>query len=274
MKDKPLVSVVMPVYNGEKYLAEAIKSILNQTYKNFEFIIVDDGSTDRSAEIIQKYAKKDKRVMYLKNPKNLRICKTLNRGIKAAKGKYIARMDADDWSYPYRLDKQVRFMEENQDVVVSGGTMDVCDMSLNKLNERQYNLTDRDIRNKLFFWSPFCHGTTIYRKKEFLKSGGYDPHFDKAQDYDLWFRLGKLGKFANLSAPLYKMRVNTKSSTYTAINKQEKFTLEIRRKAVKEYGYSMRFLDTVYYLMQSISMWIMPPEVKYKLFNFLRRFLR
>ena len=108
---KPLVSVLMAVYNGEKYLLEAIESILNQTYTNFEFLIINDGSTDSTEEIILSYS--DQRIRYIKNEQNLKLIASLNKGLDLAKGKYIARMDADDISLPDRLEKQVNFLERN-----------------------------------------------------------------------------------------------------------------------------------------------------------------
>jgi glycosyltransferase involved in cell wall biosynthesis len=267
---KPLVSVVMPAYNDEKYVGKAIESILNQTFKDFEFIIIDDASKDKSLEIINKYAKKDKRIIVLKNENNLKICKTLNKGIKIAKGKYIARMDADDWSYPERIKKQVEFMEKNPKVVICGGTMEVCNLKLNPINKREYNETNKEIRNKIFYWSPFCHATVIYKTNIIRKVGGYDPRFPKAQDYDLYFRLGNEGEFANLKDTLFKMRVNPAGSTFESIRQQEKYTLEIRKKATKTYGYKMNIKEKIYYFAQKMSLFVIPPKLKYSIFNFLR----
>lgn len=266
----PSISVLMPAYNTEKYVGEAIESVLNQTFKDFEFIIIDDGSTDKTWEIIQEYAKKDNRIVALKNETNLKICKTLNRGIEIAKGKYIARMDADDWSYPDRLERQFVFMESNPNVVISGGTMEVCDESLNVLNRRRYNLTDTEIRKKLFRYSPFCHATTIM-KTELVKSvQGYNSELHGAEDYDLYFRLGSYGHFANLADVLYKMRVNTNGICLSDIKKQEYLTLFIRIKSIVEYGYQMGWLDKLYLVGQYISTYLLPPRLKYRLFNLLR----
>ena len=118
IESSPIVTVLMPVYNAEKYLAEAINSILNQTFTNYELLIINDGSTDKSEEIILKYS--DKRIRYIKNDKNIRLVATLNKGIELAKGKYIARMDADDISVPTRLEKQITLLENNEDIGVCG----------------------------------------------------------------------------------------------------------------------------------------------------------
>src|SRR3989344_8117032 len=129
-KSSPLVSVVMPVYNAQLYLSLAVKSILAQTYKNFEFIIVDDASTDSTPKILNDFNKIDKRIILLKDKTNLGVTKSLNIGVSKAKGKYIIRMDADDWSYPERFELQVELMEKNPSVIVSGSYIKVCNSKL------------------------------------------------------------------------------------------------------------------------------------------------
>ncbi len=118
MKEKPRVTVLMSVYNGEKYLREAIDSILNQTFKDFEFLIIDDGSTDSSADIIRSYT--DFRIRLIQNEKNIGLTRSLNKGLKLAKGEYIARMDVDDISLPIRFEKQVSFLDKYEDVKLVG----------------------------------------------------------------------------------------------------------------------------------------------------------
>lgn len=269
----PLVSVVMPAYNAENYIALAIESILNQTFKGFELVIVDDGSTDKTWPIIQKFAKEDKRIVPARNKKNLKISKTLNRGIGLAKGKYIARMDADDWSYSDRLEKQSKFMEEHPEIVISGGTMEVCNEEMRKMNERRYHLTDKEIRKKLFRYSPFCHPTTIFRTAVVKKVGGYNERFPVAQDYDLYFRLGLHGNFGNLPNVLLKLRTRSSSVSQSKAPRQEKLTLYIRFKANKEYGYKMNFVDKLYFIGQYLSMFIIPSKIKFWLFSKIRSFV-
>ena len=270
----PKISVIMPAYNVEKYIAEAIESILNQTFKDFEFIIIDDGSTDRTWEIIQEYSKKDSRIIAFKNKRNLKICKTLNKGIEIARGKYIARMDADDWSYPDRLEKQYKFMEENPEIVISGGTMEVCNEKMEVLNQRKYNLSDEAIRKKLFRYSPFCHPCTIYKKRVAKKMGGYNEYLFDAEDYDFYFRLGLYGKFGNLPDVIFKLRTRSQSVSQARLRRQEKLTLYIRVKAVMEYGYKMTAVDKLYFLGQYLSIFTIPPKIKFWLFNLMRSKLK
>ena len=261
----------MPAYNAEKYIAEAIESILNQSFKDFEFIIIDDCSIDKTWEIIQKYAEKDKRIVKMRNEENLRISRTLNKGIEIAKGKYIARMDADDRSYPDRLEKQFYFMEKNPEIGISGGTMEVCDEKMNILNKRKYNLEDEEIRKKLFRYSPFCHPLVIYKTELARKIKGYNEKFYVSQDYDFYFRIGLLCQFGNLRDVLLKLRTHSKSSSVQKAKDQERFTLMIRKKATKEYGYKMSISDKVYWVGQYLSMFIISSRIKFWLFNKLRR---
>jgi glycosyltransferase involved in cell wall biosynthesis len=260
----------MPAYNAEKYIGEAIESILNQTFTDFEFIIIDDCSTDRTWEIIQGYAKKDNRLVILKNEVNSKICKTLNRGILIARGKYIARMDADDWSYRDRLAKQFVFMESNQKVGVSGGSMEVCDAKMKVLGVRKYNLTDQDIRKKLFFYSPFSHPLIILKTEAVKKAGYYNEDLFDAEDYDLYFRIGRYYKFGNLKDVLLKYRTGESQVSFKNARRQEILTLYTRIKAMNEYGYKMNRRDKTYLLLQFLSMFLIPQSFKIKLFNLLR----
>lgn len=263
----------MPVYNGEKYLKESISSILDQTFKDMEFIIVDDCSIDNSWKIIKEYARNDPRIVPLRNSENLRTTKTLNCGLGIAKGKYMARMDADDWSYPYRLQKQFDFMEKYPDVGVSGGTIEICDEKLKILNLRRYPLTDEDIRKIIFRYSPFAHPATIWRMKIVKELGGYNENIPLTQDYELYFRVGQKSKFANLTDVILKLRTHDDSSSLARGKSQEQFALYSRIKAFLEYGYDMTTFDKAYTFLQMLSLVIIPQKVKFWLFNLIRQVL-
>jgi len=261
----------MPAYNSEKYISVAIDSILNQSFKDFEFIIIDDGSTDTTWEIIQEYAEKDVRIVPVRNEENLKTTKTLNKGVNLAKGKYLVRMDADDWSYPYRIQKQFEFMEQNPNVVVSGGSIEVCDENLNVKNKRKYPNSDVDIRKKIFRYNPFAHPSIIMRKDKVIEVGMYDEKLPLTQDYDLYFRLGNAGKFANLDKILIKLRTHSQSSSMSKEKEQERIAIQTRFKANKEYGYEMTLIDKAYSVIQWLSIYIVPGKIKFWLFNLFRR---
>ena len=271
---KTIISVLMPAYNAEKHLDISIQSILSQTFKSFEFIIVDDRSTDNSWNIIKKYEKTDNRIIALRNTKNLRTTKTLNRGLKVAKGKYIVRMDADDWSYPNRLEKQYVFMEKHPKVGVSGGAIEICDKNLKVINIRKYPKNDMQARKIIFRYSPFAHPATIWRTTAINKVGGYNENIPLSQDLDLYFRIGKICQFANLDSIILKLRTHNDSSSIIKGRYQEQFALYTRIKAFLEIGgYEMTFTDKVYNFFQMISMIIIPPKIKFWIFNWVRRII-
>lgn len=270
-KRKPLITVLMPVFNADKYVGKAIESILNQSFKDYEFIIVDDGSTDDSWKIINNYRKKDPRIVTIKNKFNLRTTKSLNCGLKKAKGKYVVRMDADDWSYPYRLRFQYNYMEKHPDVGVSGGKIEVCNKDLVVINKRAYAASDKKIREKIFRYSPFAHPATIWRFDILKKAGYYNECLPLSQDYELYFRVGKISKFGNLNKILIKLRTHNDSSSILKGKYQEQYAIYSRIKAFLEFGYSMSYWDKLYTFLQMISMVIISPRIKFWIFNRLRR---
>lgn len=266
-KGGPLVSVVIPAYNCEAYVANALESIINQTYTNLEVIIIDDGSSDETFKIAKSYEKQDPRVKAYKNKENLKIVGTLNSAIAKSRGKYVARMDADDFRMPDSIEKQVAFMEKHADVVVVGGAIDVCDGDMNLINHRDYPVTDTQIRARLFRYNPFAH-PAIMMRAEALKDTPYTLNW--AEDYDIYFRLGLKGKFANLPTTVLKLRTHPSSVSQSKVSYQEYLTLYIRLKAVFEYGYVMTKGDKVYFALQLLSKWLMPTKFRFWLFNTLR----
>lgn len=230
----PAISVVMPVYNGEKYLREAIDSILNQTFSNFEFIILNDGSTDKTEEIILSYT--DPRIVYVKNEENLQIVKTLNKGIALAKGKYIARMDADDISMPERFAKQFAFMEANPDVGVCGTWLKTFGEISDVL---QMPVSHDEILVTLLFNSCIMHPTVFMRKTVLCaQTVIYDENYNKAEDYELWTRLIFKTKFANIPQALLNYRILDTSNNRSHYKKtQQCLADQIREKYLLAFGF-------------------------------------
>lgn len=201
---QPQLSVIFPCYNAAEYLQEAINSILTQTFPDFELIIIDDGSTDDSAEIISKQT--DPRLRVIRNEKNLGLIKTLNKGIAAANGKYIARMDADDVSRPERFEKQISFLESNPQTGVCGTWMFMIHNST--VYKHRYITSDL-IKSALVFNNPLVHPSVMMRKELFAENDQvYDPRFPHGEDYALWISL--LGKtdFSVLAEPLIEYRAH------------------------------------------------------------------
>lgn len=212
---KPLVSVVMAVYNSDKYLKLAIDSILNQSYENFEFLIVNDGSTDNSREIILSYT--DPRLKYLENSKNSGIVFSRNRTIDESKGKYIAVIDSDDISLPFRLEKQVEFLESKPEYGMCGTFYKVIDSSGKILYKNHFPTSDNDIKAYLFFGNSFCHSTVMMRA-EFAHKFKYSNHYQLCEDYYLWQELAQVTKLKNL--PIYSTlyRIHNSNVSFTRQN--------------------------------------------------------
>jgi glycosyltransferase involved in cell wall biosynthesis len=207
-KQLPLVTVLMPVYNGELYLKEAIESILAQTYKNFEFIIVNDGSTDKSQKIIQSFT--DKRIRPITLKKNQGLSNALNTGLDTAAGKYIARMDCDDLSGPERLEKQVKFLEANPDYGIVGTLFALMSKTRKFGPIGGVKLTeDEDLKFGLLFGNVYVHGEVMVRAALLNKHNlRYDPAYNPCEDYELWCRLSKFTKFKTLPDVLYYYMMN------------------------------------------------------------------
>ncbi len=223
----PIISVVMPVYNGEKYLKEAIDSILNQTFTDFEFIILNDGSTDGTEEIILSYD--DPRIVYVKNEENLQIVKTLNKGITLAKGKYIARMDADDISLPTRFEKQVEYMERHPEVGVCGTWIEKFG---HKTAIDRYSSDHQRIKVELLFNSAIAHPSAIMKKALFDELE-YEQKYEKAEDYALWIRASNKYRLSNINSVLLKYRIHT---SQTQKNVQIKKANAIRAEQLSSFG--------------------------------------
>jgi glycosyltransferase involved in cell wall biosynthesis len=212
MSKFPAISVVMPVYNGGKYLKEAIESILNQTYKDFELILINDGSTDASEEIIESFS--DKRIVYLDNGKNLGLAASFNAGIDAARGAYIARMDADDISLPERFEKQLSYLERKPHIGIVGSSIMIINEGGRRLAVHLRPKTHKEIKFSSLFSSPMYHPTVMGRT-EIFRSHHYNETFSNSEDYELWSRLlfDSNVRFANFKAPLLKYRVYPQSFT-------------------------------------------------------------
>ena len=210
----PEISVITATYNDSIYLAEAIQSVLNQTFSDFEHIIVDDASDDgETPRFIDSYAKKDSRIIALRNEENIGRAASRNRALEIAQGKYIAIMDGDDLSTPDRFEKQIKFLQENPGIGYIGTATQVINKQTGKfIREIEMPLTHGKILWHFCFSFPFYHSSTMGYRYLFQQVGGYDPSFVRSQDMDLWARMAKFTKFANLPDVLYTYRVGAQRS--------------------------------------------------------------
>ena len=228
----PEVTVLMPVYNGASFLPEAIESILRQTFRDFEFLIIDDGSLDDSCSIVERYG--DPRIRLLKNATNLGIVARLNQGFRCARGKYIARMDCDDISLPARLQKQYDYMEAHPDVRVCGTWID-C---FGELKERwRYPLEHREIACRMLFSSPIGHATAMFRRQLLGEQHAcYAEDFPCAEDYELWSRLCLVTQLANLGEVLYRYRRHRAQSVIRDRARQTESAARVQRRLFERLG--------------------------------------
>lgn len=201
----PQVSVLMAVYNGVDYLDQAVESILGQTWRDFEFIVVDDASTDDTPQMLAQY--EDPRIVRLRNDANLGLARSLNRGLSRARGRYIARQDADDASLPDRLAKQVAFLNSHPRAGLVGATASWIDDAGNELRVWRTPTDNDRLQEDLLRYCPIIHGSVLLRRTAMGEVGGqYTDAFRTGQDYDLWLRMSERWDVAVLVDVLYRYR--------------------------------------------------------------------
>lgn len=219
-KVKPKYSVIMPVYNGESYIKEAIESVLNQTVKDFEFIIINDGSTDKTLEIIKAYANKDSRIRII-NQSHSGIVKALNKGLREARGEWIFRMDADDISLPCRFETQIKVTQREHNIVLAGGWCEMIDQKGNYIKTCKYPTKHAVLMEALEKNKPFFpHPTAFFMRKVVLELGGYRERFRHAEDIDLWLRIGEKGRLTCCEKVILKLRKHQTNVSTSAFRSQ------------------------------------------------------
>lgn len=231
-KVTPKVSVIMPVYNGEEYVSQAIESILNQTFADFEFIIIDDGSTDHSLDIIKTYM--DPRIVLVSNESNLTLIPTLNKGLNLARGEYIACMHADDISLPERLMRQVKFMDQHPNIAVCGTwveTFGECEPSF-----WRFTTPPDEVKCMLLFGCCIAHPSVMLRRSLIEAGIRYSPLYPNGEDYALWVRIAEHHEIANIPEILIKYRrsENQLSTKYAEL--EMRMTLKIQREQINALG--------------------------------------
>lgn len=266
MKD-PKVSVVMTVYNEEKFIHDAIKNILQQTFSDFEFIIIDDHSSDNSWLIIKEYAHQDSRIVILRNQENLRIAKSLNKALRLARGKYIIIVDADDVSFRTRLQEQVEFLESNPDYGACGTWLIIIDANGKEIGKRYYFSRDSSLRKIMFRFSPIAHPAACFRKSVFKKVGFYNESLLYAFDYEQILKIASVSKIYNIEKFLVKYRVKERSNSLNKIRRTFLETYRIRRKIAGLYSYKMSFADQLISHIQLVAVCLLPNQLLFDLFN-------
>lgn len=245
MSQAPVVSVLMPVYNADRYVAQAIESILDQTLQAFEFIIADDGSTDASLAVVKKYAARDPRMRVMSRA-NRGIASTRNEMLFQAKGEFIAAMDADDVAFPDRLARQVEFLQQNPDVVCVGSSYQLIDEA-DRLLLTCFEVpeSDGEIQQQLLAGLGGIHQPTVmFRRSPAVSLGGYDETLPVCEDLDLWMRLGEVGKLANLKQPVVQYRLHASSISARNLGLEVEKSREACERAWQRRGIEGRFEAT------------------------------
>lgn len=235
----PKVTVLMTVYNDQKYVGLAIQSILDQTFEDYEFIIINDGSTDGTQNILTYYATLDQRIKVYNQP-NSGMSVALNRGLREARGIYIARMDSDDISYPFRLQIEYDFLNNHPECGLVGGGVEIIDTNGRVIGER--NIRTRNAKKILKHRCIFQHSEVMFRKDVVIALGGYHERFKNALDYDLWLRISTVKEIVKIDKILGKWRLNPGGLTLSHSPEQEserriikKYSRNINREKISEY---------------------------------------
>jgi len=234
----PRVSVIIPVYNAEKYIKEAVDSVLGQTYRDLEIIIVDDGSTDDTGKILDSYD--DARIRVVRQ-ENQGVVRALNKAINTARGEYIVRMDADDISLPERVEKEVRFLDAHKNVGLVGSSFIRVDEDGGEAGPyKAGEEADGTGRNY-----PFCQGSVTFRKECAQKAGLYREGLESVEDYDLWLRISEISDVAVISEPLGKYRVHFNSASISDCFQQYRKSLLVKMLAEEKRKYGKDRLDSL-----------------------------
>jgi len=234
-----MVSVILATYNRAKFIRKAIESVLNQNYKDFEFIIVNDASQDNTLKVLKSY--NDSRIKIINNEINLGFVGSLNKAINYAKGEYIARIDDHDyWCDNKKLEKQIRFLENNPDYVLVGGCAIRVDENGERIGKIIVPEKDINIREIMLITSPFVHVGVVFRKTAWESVGGYDETLYFSQDSDLWAKLGKVGKLYNIQEYLVCFLDNNQNRTKKKIHYHLLLKQKIRLRHRKDYPHFLK----------------------------------
>ena len=252
----PKVSVIIPTYNTAPYLRQAIESVLGQTFRDFELIIVDDGSTDGSSDIIERYRKTDSRIVVIRNELNKGTAYSLNLGHAAAHADLIAIMGSDDICLPARLEREVAFLNTHPDIALVGSFLDLIDDQGRFIRRMEKPCGTDRIRKNVFFYGPHAHNTVMYHKSAYDRVGGYDEKYTYCQDVNFYFCMIYSGFHTdNIPEVLVQYRVHVRS-TLPYHRKKAGLNLELKREAIKRFNLKLTLAERasmyIHYLLDML----------------------
>jgi len=254
---KPKVSVIITTFNREKFILEAIKSVISQTFSDWEMIIIDDASTDKTERIVKDFIGGNSKIKYTKNPTNMGAPRSKNKGLELSSGTYIAPLDSDDvWLDQNKLQKQVEFLNVNKDYCMLGGGIMRIDAESKPLQKVLYPVYDSLIRKIILQFNPFPQSTLLYRKDVALSCGGYSENYKICDDYDLWLKMGLQAKFTNIPQVLAGYRVHggniTKTKRLTTTKEILEIVLNYKNKYPRSYmGIIKAYLRLIFAYLKS-----------------------
>jgi glycosyltransferase involved in cell wall biosynthesis len=270
--DPPLISVVMPVHNSRSFLPEAIESILDQTFSNFEFIIFDDASDDGSWNIIKSYAKKDNRIKAFRNNSNVGVSHTMKNAVAKVRGRYVARMDADDVALPSRLQKQFDYLNDHPATLAVGGQCFVINGNGEIIGEKKFPLECQEVKSYIFKFSPIQQPTFMIAHYKLPQNFEYyQDGLDTAEEIGLIFKLFQYGKVENLQDYLLLYRIHTSNTSFKNVRRTFFLTLISRIKGVLSYKYPLAINDLIINITQLILVTILPQSLSLKIYQNIRK---
>lgn len=264
----PKVSVVIPAYNAEKFIGEAIVSILNQDFSHFELLIIDDCSTDSTSEIVHKLQKSDSRIRLISNSRNLGVGRTRAVGVDNAKGEFIAWMDADDLSEPTRLSSQIAVLENDVEIGVVGGFIQFFEGGVVG-KTRRYATDDEGLRARIFRQNPVAFPAATFRASVYEVIGNFES-LRQCEDLEMLLRVGTRFKFANVNQVLVRYRTSESSLTKANLRKMEFLAILLRLKYRKHAAYNFGGADWFFLVAQTLTLW-MPIRFRLWAFSVIRR---
>ncbi len=268
-RNTPLVSVLLPVFNGQTYLENAIDSILTQTITNFELIIIDDGSTDQTKQLLDRYQRQDSRIKILTNSHNLGMAASLNKGLALCQGQYIARMDADDISLPARFEKQIHLLQSNPNLVAVGCNVDIINNDGQVTGTKSFPTDSQTCYQTLLNYMPVQPPTLMVRGNIFKKLT-YDVVLSKNDDINIYFKLLRFGGLSNVPQTLFQYRILSNSVTHHNVKKTYFMAFSNRIDGILHQSYRPNFTNLVLFLIETIIVLILPNYLILKLFDLLR----
>jgi len=264
-----LVSVIIPVFNGTPYLEETVQSVQKSTFRNFEILLIDDGSKDESKILCKTLEKKYKNIRFFAFPKNKGLGRVLNFALQKARGKFICRLNQDDKMLPYRLKMQTDYFKKHKNTVALGSYIKIFDKN-NKTEVVKYLKTDKEIKEIWHIVGPFYDSSVMYRKDTALRVGGYDQDFWPADDTHLFYRLGLMGKLANIDRPLVEVRFHDQAASIKHFRTLALSTYKMHMWADKNVGKASLPIR-LFWFAELIAGILLPPHLNWFVYRIIKK---